>query len=360
MAAMIVGLLAASRAGNSGADVANAVLMGSQAAMMQGQLNFSRDMEREADRVGYGLYSGAGFAPAGVAAMFEKLDNAFRLNDGGTAFPYLRTHPLTTERIGEARARVEAGGPGSAARASFEHAFMQGRSRALMDTSEAALRRQQAADQVSASASAGERLAALVASATASNMLREPARALTAIRDVQAVMRGTPRSEPRAERALLALQAETLQTRGDAAGALALLDRVPDGSRVQLLMRAEAALGLPRSDAADAELRRSTELLQTWVTEHRADALAWGLLAQSADRLGLSLRAVRAQAESRAALGDIGGAIDRLRAGQRLARTASTPADHIEMSIIDTRARELETLRRQQLAELRGGRRPDQ
>ena len=76
--------------------------MGGQAAAVQGQLNFSRDMEREADRVGFSVLREAGFSPAGMARMFEKLDHANRLNDSG-AFPYLRSHPLTTERIAEAR-----------------------------------------------------------------------------------------------------------------------------------------------------------------------------------------------------------------------------------------------------------------
>ena len=41
--------------------------------------------------------------------MFEKLRHTrSRLNDSG-AFPYLRSHPLTTERIGEARARLGTG-----------------------------------------------------------------------------------------------------------------------------------------------------------------------------------------------------------------------------------------------------------
>ena len=80
---------------------------------MQDQLNFSRDMEREADRVGFGVMTAAGFAPAGLAAMFEKLQYASRLNDNG-AFPYLRTHPLTVERIAEARS------PAASARAAGE------------------------------------------------------------------------------------------------------------------------------------------------------------------------------------------------------------------------------------------------
>ncbi|HPO18430.1 MAG TPA: M48 family metalloprotease, partial [Rubrivivax sp.] len=86
MAGLILGVLAASRAGSS--DGVQAAVVGSQAAAAQGQLNYTRDMEREADRVGFGVLADAGYAPAGMASMFEKLDTANRLNDSG-AFPYL-------------------------------------------------------------------------------------------------------------------------------------------------------------------------------------------------------------------------------------------------------------------------------
>jgi predicted Zn-dependent protease len=79
MAGMILGVLAASRANST--DAAQAVIMGSQAAAAQGQLNFSREMEREADRIGIEVLGSAGFSPAGMVGMFEKLDNAMRLND---------------------------------------------------------------------------------------------------------------------------------------------------------------------------------------------------------------------------------------------------------------------------------------
>jgi predicted Zn-dependent protease len=102
-AAMIIGILAAARSG--GGDAANAMILGGQAVGIQGQLNFSRQMEREADRIGMAMMSTAGFEPSGMAAMFERLQNASRLNDYG-GFPYLRSHPLTTDRIGEARARL--------------------------------------------------------------------------------------------------------------------------------------------------------------------------------------------------------------------------------------------------------------
>ena len=116
IAATILGVIAATQSG--GGDAAGALITSGQAVGIQGQLNFSRDMEREADRIGSSVMASAGFDAAGMASMFERLQKASRLNDSGN-FPYLRSHPLTTERIGEARARLEAGeavAPGAARR----------------------------------------------------------------------------------------------------------------------------------------------------------------------------------------------------------------------------------------------------
>ena len=86
-------------------------MMGGAAAAIQTQLNFSRDMEREADRTGMGLMQPAGYSQAGFVTMFEKLQQANRMNDNGS-WPYLRTHPLTTERIADMQSRL----PSDAAR----------------------------------------------------------------------------------------------------------------------------------------------------------------------------------------------------------------------------------------------------
>src|SRR5204863_2222079 len=127
LAALVLGMLAASRSRSP--DAMSAVVAGTQAGAIQGQLNFSRDVEREADRVGFQVMTAAGFAPGGMAAMFEKMDLSMRLNDFG-GFPYLRTHPLTVERIGEARAR--AGIAVAPPRVSvLEHTVAQARARVL-------------------------------------------------------------------------------------------------------------------------------------------------------------------------------------------------------------------------------------
>ena len=101
LGAMILGALAA----RANTEVANAAIVGSQAVAMQTQLNFSRDMEREADRVGFGVLTGAGFEGQGFVDMFDRLQQASRLNDDGS-FPYLRSHPLTSERIADMQARL--------------------------------------------------------------------------------------------------------------------------------------------------------------------------------------------------------------------------------------------------------------
>ena len=358
LAALLLGVLAASRSGS--ADATQAVIVGSQAAMIQGQLNFSRDMEREADRIGWGVFSSAGYAPMGVATMFEKLENASRLNDNG-AYPYLRSHPLTVERIGEARTRVDAAtGVRSATQAPLDHLLMQARSRLLMDSSVAALRRQQSYDAPVTGAGATERVVALYASALASLQLRDGVRALAAVDAAVPLARAAAPADARAAQALALLQAQALQANGQAVQAmraLAALDPFAAGSpRPLMLARAQAALDAARISNDNTTLRSSTEALQTWVAERRGDATAWLMLAQCAEALGLRLRSLRAEAEARAALGDIGGAIDRLRAAQRQARSTAAAPDFIEASIIDARLRDLTAQRRAQMAEARGER----
>ncbi|HRH05700.1 MAG TPA: M48 family metalloprotease, partial [Burkholderiaceae bacterium] len=102
LASMVLGVLAA----KNNANVANAVIAGSQAVQIQSQLNYSRDMEREADRIGFNLLQTAGFEPQGFVAMFKLLQQSARLSDNGS-YPYLRTHPLNTERIGDMDARMQ-------------------------------------------------------------------------------------------------------------------------------------------------------------------------------------------------------------------------------------------------------------
>ncbi len=366
LAAVLLGILAATR--GASADVVNASIAGGQAAAIQGQLNFSRDMEREADRIGYGVLGSAGYAQSGMAEMFERLDAANRLNDSGN-FPYLRSHPLTVDRIAEARSRTlvpGVGAPTGTPAPPLTHALMQARARVLMDTSAQGLQRLLSGN--SSSNLPQDRLAATYAAAMAAGLLKDGpriGRALPALDDAQSQAAAASPREPQAERALALLKAELLLARGDGDAAVQALAAAPTlsqpgtSSRPVLLLRAQAALlwqrQQPQQQVAADSLRRSTEDLQTWVADQPQDAAAWELLAATSDALGLRLRSLRAGAEARAAVGDIVGAIDRLRSAQASARTVAGQ-DFIEASVIDARLRRLMAERRQLVIESRGGR----
>ena len=352
IAAFLLGIIAASRSSNI--DAANAAIVGGQAAAIQGQLNFSRDVEREADRIGYGVLTDAGYSPAGMAAMFEKLDIATRLNDNG-GFPYLRSHPLTVDRIAEARNRALLGG-GAMPAPTVQHAVMQMRARVLMDDSAQSLQRFSGG---TSSPLLADRVAALYGGALAASLLRDPARAESRAAEALSLAATATRREPLAERAVTLLQAQLRLARGDATGALGALDslRSSPTERPPLLLRAQALLELQRAAPGSqaVPLRESTEALQTWVAEHPQDPAAWEELAATSDALGLKLRAMRAAAEARWVVGDLTGAIDRLRAAQQASRGA-TGQDFIEGSVIDSRLRHITAQRRQLQLESREGR----
>ncbi len=103
LGSLLVAILAA-RAGSG--DGAAAAVVGTQAAMAQNYLSFSRNAEREADRVGYASLVRAGFDPKGMEQFFDRLDFNNRVYEGAHAAPaYLRTHPMTVERMSEAQNR---------------------------------------------------------------------------------------------------------------------------------------------------------------------------------------------------------------------------------------------------------------
>ncbi len=101
----IAGLAAAILAARSGnGEAVQGAILGSQAAAVQSYLNFSRDNEREADRIGFQYLLRAGFDVGSMSSFMERLQRSTTLNDTGAVPGYLRTHPMTVDRVGEARA----------------------------------------------------------------------------------------------------------------------------------------------------------------------------------------------------------------------------------------------------------------
>ncbi len=370
LAGLLLAVAVAGRSNN--VDGANAAMMGGQAAALQSQLNFSRDLEREADRIGFGVLTAAGFSPIGMAAMFERMDQASRLNDNN-GFPYLRSHPLTLDRVAESRNRMLLSGAAPISPSPL-HAMMQMRARVMMDDSAQLL---QKLNGGTSSPLLSDRVAALYGGALAASLLREPARAQTQADEALALMVQSSPREPAAERVLHLLRAQIALARGDVAAALQALDASETPSaksqRASLLLRAQALLqkhqqqqqqqqqaaanpSIARAEPAATDmgqaLRASTEALQTWLADAPHDPLAWELLAGTSQALGMNLRSLRASAEARAAVGDLTGAIDRLRAAQQASRGA-VGQDFIEGSVIDTRLRQLSAQRRQLVLDAR-------
>ncbi|MCW5650938.1 MAG: M48 family metalloprotease [Ramlibacter sp.] len=339
--AMILGAIAASK----NPDAGNAVIAGGQALAIQNQLNFSRDMEREADRIGYGVMTQAGFEPLGFVTMFDKLQQASRLNDNG-AFPYLRTHPMTTERMADMQARQQlAGRSATPAPATLLHAMVVARARVLSASGVDALRAltAQAPAQGRPDQSPARQAGVLYAAAFASLQLRD----VPAARQWAMALQEVVRQDVGASRLARLLLAEIALTGGDTEAAARLIPAVAAG-RPDLLLLSQAQIrGSHAAQAAAA--------LQTWTALHPRDATAWQLLASAYAGQGLQVRAIRAEAEAQVAHLDYAAAMDRFKAAQELvrqkARQGSLGDDHIEASIIDTRTRQVESLLREQALE---------
>lgn len=101
LAGILVGALVASQADG---DVGAAVMLGSQAALMDKQLTYSRNQEREADRIGMQYMYAAGYNPQSMADFFEVMHRA--TSQVSFLPDFWLTHPLTSERMSEARLRA--------------------------------------------------------------------------------------------------------------------------------------------------------------------------------------------------------------------------------------------------------------
>jgi len=101
MAAIALAILAA----RSNPDASSAAMAGVQAHAIQKQLDFTRAHEKEADRLGLELMQKAGFDTHAMPEFLGRLQRATRLIDGN-APNYLRTHPITSDRIADIENRV--------------------------------------------------------------------------------------------------------------------------------------------------------------------------------------------------------------------------------------------------------------
>jgi predicted Zn-dependent protease len=105
--ALMLGALVLGAAGGSG-DAVQATIALAQGTAAQQQVNFTRSNEFEADRIGIGALAAAGFDPRGMASFFEVMSRQDNSSPDHRMPDFLRTHPVTTTRISEARSRASA------------------------------------------------------------------------------------------------------------------------------------------------------------------------------------------------------------------------------------------------------------
>ncbi|MDO4936966.1 MAG: M48 family metalloprotease [Sutterellaceae bacterium] len=132
LGSILLALLAARAGGSSGGDAAMGIMMGTQAAMIQKQLGYSRDAEREADRVGLESLTNAGFDPHGMEAFFERLQQNNRWYESAS-LAYISTHPMTSERMSDMQNRTRLM-PNVQHRDSIDFFLIQARMRVLQET----------------------------------------------------------------------------------------------------------------------------------------------------------------------------------------------------------------------------------
>ena len=129
LAALALAILA-SRSGSNSGQMTEAAVATAGALQMQSMIDYTREHEREADRVGLTMLERAGFDPRAGATVFERLLRANRLNEFKGAPAYLRTHPLSTERVADMQDRLQRA-PTKLVADSFEYRLAKAKLRAM-------------------------------------------------------------------------------------------------------------------------------------------------------------------------------------------------------------------------------------
>ncbi|MEE4638450.1 MAG: M48 family metalloprotease [Wenzhouxiangella sp.] len=296
---MLATLALAVAAGAAGSpDASQAVLLSGMGLAQQFAINHTRQNESEADRVGIGLLATAGYDPMGMAAFFERLNMATRAMGQGPP-EYLRTHPLTINRVAEARSRAEQMTVRDP-RSDERFHYIQARLRVLMSQ-----RAYQAIDWFRLRLEQGDRPADAMRYGLALALAR-------ARRFEESHAQLTKLLEAEPERQLYRLlKAEVLLTEGrddEALETLAELYRSFPGSRQVTTQYAEALMYGGDSDRA----ARAATVIRAHLRDHPHDLRMTELLAQAADRSGDKVRATEALAESYYLRGGVPEAIEQL------------------------------------------------
>ncbi len=315
MIAMAVGLLAA----RSNSSVAAATVASTQAGMVQAQLAYTRDFEREADRVGYQTLDKAGFDVRGMGDFFERLQKASRLYDNNAPV-YLRSHPLTVERISDMQSRAQES-PYRQVVSSLEFNLVRAKLRAQQGTPREAVGDFEVLVRDRKSASQAAARYGLVYALLRAKDVPAAQREFEALRALKV-------SSPM----IAGLGAELRSSVGDTAGAqLIYRDALQRFSQSKSLVYGYVA-ALQAAHQYDQAVRFVDEQLQLDL----ADFKLYALQAKNYAALGQRLQQHRAQAESYLLQGQLAQAVEQLEYAQK-----SPDGSFYEQSAVDARLREL-------------------
>jgi predicted Zn-dependent protease len=324
---MLAALAAALLLGRSRPDLAVGAATATQAGAVSAQLAYTRDFERDADRVGVQALADAGFDPRAMATFFERMQRAQRVSDDGTLPGYLRTHPISIERIADAQNKVAAL-PYRQHLDSAEFHLVRAKLRAEMGDARDAVDHFQGAVRDGRYANEAAGRYGLV------NALLRARRTKDASSEM-ARLRKTGAAGPMIE----TLDARLRHALGDHGGAHKLLvearARYPY-SRPVLYAHIAALQELSRHEEA-------AEVLREAVRTYPADPRLRGLQSQSYAALNRRLLQHQAQAEYYALQGSLPAAIEQL----QLARRAGD-GDFYQLSVVDARLKELRNLHAQE------------
>ena len=317
---VMVAIAAAILLGRTRPDLAQGAAMAAQGAAVQVQLGYSRDFEREADRIGFQTLAGSGFDARAMSAFFEKMQRQTRLVDDGSVPGYLRTHPVTTERIADAQARA-ASLPYRQHPDSLEYHLVRSRLRTEAgDPAEAVTHLSTEVREQRFASEAAARYGLAVALLRA----KRPREAESELVRLRALRAASPMIET--------LAARVRQALGDAPGAIALLkDGIARWPNRRPLSYAYAEALEQAGGNAEALAHLDAQLRL-----YPRDARLHELRAKAYAALGRRLAQHQAQAEVYALRGSLPAAIEQLQLAQ-----AAGDGNFYELSAVDARLKEL-------------------
>lgn len=303
-------------------ELARGAVTAVQAGTVQRQLDYTREHEREADRVGLQILNDSGFDTSAMPGFFETLMKGTRFYDG-SAPSFLRTHPLTTERISDVRNRVEQL-PYRQVPDSAEFHLVRAKLRALQGTpGEAAQFFEERLQDQKYSSEAAQHYGLATALLRGHEFER-------AQREVD-ILRSAQQRHPMIE----ALAAQLLLNQGRIREALEMyrnaLDLFPK-YRGLIYGYAETLLSLDRADEA---LRFLGEKQQAFPN----DGYLYELQSQAYTRQGKNLLRHQAQGEAYYRSYDLAGAVDQMELAAK-----SGDGDFYQLSIVEARLKQLRQL----------------